>query len=279
MSQNERELGTFVPEESAAECYRTGELLAEGKGFTIQRGWETSLDAPCFIHRMNHEGEPLTPRQAHAAANLLKRFGALNQPRTPRLADAWIEETDVVAVEYRPNAEVFDLENSNPFLRGGKYSPAAIIEGSLTTLSALHYCGIIHGQLLYNCWGMAEGGRVYLVDTSLDVTIVNCLKEMALDANPTLSTNLFTRDVACWAYAMISLMQGRDLVPESLDEKWDDYFHKQAEKGLVAAVKREPAREFLRACLAGFGPMPSVFDTGLEALRAFRNNHIREAFE
>lgn len=150
MSQPDKDTEAFVPEESAADCYRTGELLAEGKGFTIHRGWETSLDAPCFIHRMNHEGEPLTPRQAHAAANLLKRFGALNQPRTPRLADAWIEEKEVVAVEYRPEAEVFDLESSNPFLRGGRYSPGAILEGSLTTLSALHFCGIIHGHLLYD---------------------------------------------------------------------------------------------------------------------------------
>ncbi len=246
--------------------YEIGRMVGSGDGFEIYEGIEKSINCPCVLH-VFPVAEDQMSSIAPAVTNLLRRFGQLQAPRTPRLADAWFEEERIVAVEFKEETEPLNLKRNNPLQEESEYHHGQIMEASLQTVAALHQCGLIHGSIDFSSFGMGMADKIHLRETGLDRTIVHCIEELTGKQSMVLMTNLFSKDVAMWAFTMLSLRLGSEIVDEDMEEKWDEYHFQAARTKMSRVYTEETIVDFFMEALKGLGPQQGKFDVADDALK------------
>ncbi len=266
----------LVEEKEHADCYTVGKTAIEEQHYKVFRAVENSIDAPCFYHRIEMVGET-SQQQCDAAIAVLKRFATLTHPHAPRLADAWFDTDHMVAVEYRANTQPLDLAGNNPLAGQGSIGRAEVFMTTLDLVRALHSSEIVHGHIRPETFGLKDGRRIYLEDSGLDPALVKCFHAGEMDFVFELSTNLYARDVGCWAFAILSLLRGQPLIEESLEEKWDEYAMKNARKQVESLIAKEPLREFMMQCLGGLGADAPHFENAIEAMEHWDKYRLRGA--
>ncbi len=257
-----------------AELYELGDVIKEGDtSYLVFEAWEKSLKAPCIYHRFNFQSN-VTQHQEQMARALLKRYAGLEHAGTPRFCDAWTGEDHLVVIEYRAEGTPFNYQGNNPLNNGSGISKEQLIETTLYQLSALHYCGLIHGNLTDSCYGLSATGKVILLETGLDAAMSRCFGSKESVEALTLSTNLFGRDTALWAFMILSFLLGNPIVEDAIDERWDDFFFSQAHLKIDKLFSEEALRVFFKEALKGLGPQQGKFDAASDALSEWKKNRL-----
>lgn len=267
----------MAEQKDRSQDYETAETVQTGPGFEVFRAKERGTGSPCFLHRMNFD-KGIGDTLLQSALSIVKRYGMLHYARTPRLADAWVGDGFLAAVEFKTEARPLDLTSNNPFQTGRRESAARVMESTLALLCSLHYLGIVHGELVPNSFGIGPLGKLYLVDSGLDRSIVECFRKSNEDMFM-LSTNLLGEDVARWAFAVLSLYSGGPLLDDGLDDKWDEYHFRRAKDRVGKILPREEAANFFMDALLGFGTGEPRFDSATDAMREWYSKRIWSLIE
>lgn len=253
--------------------YELVQLLGKGPRHEVYQAYETSLGAPCVIHRLE-VGRVPNPSERQTLLSVVNRYARFDHPRVPHLMDAWLEETSVVAVEARPAAVPFDTGAANPFRGSLRSRPEEVFETSLQILSGLHHVGAYHCSLTFTCFGIGPMDRIYLLDSGIDNALVKQLQGLEVDGLYDLSTNLFAVDLADWAFHFTTAFSGVAPVASTLTEKWDDMHFEEAEANLRKCYTKPDLRTFFLNCLKGYGTRQVVFDSALDAFKVWQERHL-----
>jgi hypothetical protein len=250
--------------------YKLEKKIAEGDGFTIHQATELTIGAPCFYHDIRCDsGLGETARQSAIAT--IRRYGLLRAPRTPRLVNGWIADDHFVAIEYKEQGTPISQAN-NPFTEHGRNKGEVFLE-SLQLMVAMNRCNIIHGQVEPSTFITGPQGKIFLNDTGLDRALVRCARTNAA-SQFTLANNLSGLDVAQWAFAMLSLYTGSSLLEGSLAERWDAFEFEQAVKKLQRVELAPEVYAFFERCLRGYTGEAPLFDSAIDALKAWETGKL-----
>jgi serine/threonine protein kinase len=256
--------------------YEPAESVQAGKGFEVFRAREKSTGAACLYHRINVE-KGAKETEIQSAVAVLRRYGQLRYARTPRLADGWFAEGHLVAVEYRLDARPLHEQTNNPFHMGGRRAHD-IIEATLSLVCSLHFLGIVHGNICPSSFGVGPLGKVYLVDSGLDRSLVNAFNK-SNDDMFMLSTNLLGQDVAQWAYSMLTLMIGGPVIEQQVDDKWDEIHFQRVKERISRLFPRQELLDYFMDCLSGFGVNDPKFDSATDAMKKWYDKQLWRLFE
>lgn len=257
---------------SGADFYTLGKALRQDGALTVFEAEERSASAPCYLHRIVFQDQ-VSAHQRQTALSFLKRYAALQFVRTPRLADAWFTDTDLTWVEYKIPVQPMNFAEANPL--AGTMSFGRFCTVTLEMLASLHFCGLVHRFLLPQSYGIGPGGRVYLDDTGAPAALLEIfsggMQEMGL------STDLYSRDIARWAWVVISMKLRQPATQvELLEERWDDYQLRIADGQLRKVITDPRSREFFIDCFNGFTPAGCRFDQATDVLKFWRTQALED---
>lgn len=250
--------------------YDIGDVVKQGEGFRIHRALELSTGSPCFYHRIeSQKGLSSTAEQAILAT--MRRYGLMRAPRTPRLVDGWIAEDHIGFVEFKEDGVPLGLTN-NPFRDTARHRPD-YFEDTLHLMVAMNRCNIVHSALSPACFVTGRQGKIFLDDTGVDRALVRCATADGA-SQFTLANNLSGLDVAQWASLSLWLHTGEPLIEQTLAERWDAYELEQAVKKLRSHRLGEEPTAFFERCLNGFVGTAPLYDSAIDALKAWQTGKL-----
>ncbi|MCC6546498.1 hypothetical protein IT570_04955 [Candidatus Sumerlaeota bacterium] len=252
--------------------YDVNESAGSGTGYEIFRAREKSTGAQCFFHRITVE-KGVKETEVQSAVAVLRRYGQLTYARTPRVGDAWMGDGFLAAVEFKEEARPLDPQSNNPFIMPEVFTPQKVVESTLSLLCALHFHGIVNGNLTAASYGIGPLNKVYLIDSGIDRSLVNSFNK-ANDDMFMLSTNLLGHDVAQWALMIITLMMRGSLSESSLDDKWDEMHFTRVRDRISRLFPQQELLQFFMDCLTGFGVNDPKFDSATDAMRKWYDQEL-----
>jgi len=267
-------MASALPADHTAD-YILGESLRREPGFEVFDAKEAGTLSPCFVHRINYSAS-IHKTALQQALVSLRRYGHLHHPRTPRIVDAWKTDHHLCVVEYKVPTRLFNASNNNPFQSGSHHKPNEVIEATLSLVSAMHLAEVVHGSVRPEVFGIGPLGKFYLADTGLDETVSEMIASAGGDFR--LSQNMLARDVAAWAYWMMSLMLGEPVLRNPPEDNWDEYNFKEADNRARRVLRKPEGHAFFMDCLHGYGLASPKFDTATDALRAWHKQRLWSAF-